>query len=337
MTNQTPQVNNLFLIGAGFTRAIFPKEPLKAPLNKDLLPIICKNAPSITTTLKKYYKELNKIKDIEILLTRLDLELQIPKATRQTALQTARKVIEQQLAEYFQQFRFNGQVPQKNGWLEDFALKLFSDNDAIISLNYDCFLEGLLDYYGLWSPKGGYVNVSNILDEDVPENTKNILIYKIHGSENFWIAPGLPNRNKEFIGLIINGNIFPRSGKNLSIEYGGGQPEVRSYIIAPSFVKIPHIQIVDMVNKAIEVSKTAQNLIICGSSLRNEDGFLRLILTSFMNKELQNKKKLIIIDPNADAILEKIKIFWVGSTEHMHFIPIPKRIDEGLEDLIELL
>jgi len=73
METHTAQINNMFLIGAGFTRAVFPN----APLNKDLLAVLCKG--SACTTLSKYSRKY-KSKDIEILLTHLDLEILRPKA-----------------------------------------------------------------------------------------------------------------------------------------------------------------------------------------------------------------------------------------------------------------
>ncbi|GAG31091.1 unnamed protein product, partial [marine sediment metagenome] len=146
MKSPKSPINNLFLIGAGFTKSVFPD----APLNKDLLMELC-NDTAICTALKKYRREF-KTDDIEILLTRLDLEITIPKAKRQTALQTVRKAIEQRLSEYFGRFRFKEEVVANSIWLKDFV-NLFQPNDAIISLNYDCLLEGVLDYYEAWSPK----------------------------------------------------------------------------------------------------------------------------------------------------------------------------------------
>lgn len=326
MKNSESTSNNLFLLGAGFTKAVFPN----APLNKDLLPVLCKGTPR--TTLKKYYREY-KTDDIEILLTRLDLDILHPKAKQQTALQTVRKNIERKLAEYFQQFRFKEQLLELKPWLDSFV-KLFKENDAIISLNYDCLLEGLLDFYKIWNPNG-YVNVKNDLF-DVP-NPQNIHIYKIHGSENFWISPTLPAKNQEAIGLIIDATIFPFSGKNSHLRYGGGQEETRSYIIAPSFLKLPHVQIADMINKATKVAPYSKNMIIGGCSLRPEDPFIWLLITSFINKQLQIPKNLIIISPSATEIKNRIKNYWIGSNKHFNICSIPEKFQDGIDKLLEAL
>lgn len=305
-----------------------------APLNRDLLHSIIETNPG--TLLKKYQIRYHT-DDIEILLTRLDLEID-QNSYEKEQLQKDRKTIEEDISKYFEQFRFEEEYLQKNIWLETLAKKLFKDSDAIITTNYDCFLEGLLDYYKLWHPGDGYVNV---YDPRIPTNRKNpkgIKFYKIHGSENFRECKEFDGKGptgKTIIGFIVRKGVYPLSGKNTNV--GWAEEHCGKYIIAPSFVKIPHFQIADIVNKAVEVAKTTQNMVIIGSSLRDEDIFLRLILTGFVNYRAQNKKKLIIVDPKACAILEKIKIFCVGSTEQINLVSISKKIEEGLGDLINLL
>lgn len=336
MNNNNLQINNLFLLGAGFTRAIFPN----APLNKDLLPVLCTGTPRITLT--KYHR-IYKTDDIEILLTQLDMRIPLSPHGEQTALKTVRRDIEQQLAEYFRQFRFTEGRLKANNWLETLAKKLFKDNYAIITTNYDCFLEGLLDFYNVWYPREGYVNVYDPsiptrFPERVLRNPKGIKFYKIHGSENFRECKQFDDKGeteKTIIGFIIDENIYPVSGKNRNL--GWVKKYSKEYIIAPSFVKVPHFQIADMLNKAIDAAKTAKNMVIIGSGLRDEDIFLRSILTSFITHGLQNKKKLITVDPNADLILEKIEKFWIGGTQNITFHKISKNIEDGLFDLIKQL
>lgn len=323
MKNPELSINNLFLFGAGFTKAVFPN----APLNQDLLPVICKGTTH--TVLRKYHKEY-ETNDIEILLTRLDLQITVPKRKKQTALQTDRNGIERQLAEYFSQFRFKKEVLEGNNWLESFV-KLFNENDAIITLNYDCLLEGLLDYHEVWSPNKGYIEVHNFFEGDLPDNPKNILIAKIHGSEHFVISSGVPNQNKRDIAFLINETIYPRSGKN--IHFGGGAIRPRTYIIAPSFVKIPHERIERMMIRVLGSAAKAKNLVIIGCSLRKEDSFLWLLLTNFLNQPISGRK-LIIVDHKAENIKNKI-------IDH-YFVDINKLVNiqlfaNGLECVMEPL
>jgi hypothetical protein len=325
LKNKETQVNNLFLIGAGFTKAVFPD----APLNEDLLSVLCKGTQC--TTLKRYYRE-RKTNDIEILLTYLDLEILRP-THKQQALQQVRKDIEQQLAKYFEQFRFKEEVLKENNWLEFFT-KSFNRNDAIITLNYDCLLEGVLDYYGVWSPKGGYAVLDNnpLLGSEFPQNERNIRIFKIHGSEHFIEASGIPNREKTAIDFPVYESIYPRSGKNRHFNYGMGQ-EIRPYIIAPSFVKIPHEDIELMMIKALKAAASANNFIVIGCSLRPEDSFLWLLMTSFLNQPPANRK-VVIVDPCAEMIAKKV----VGHyfVDINRFVRI-KKLANILQDIVKEL
>jgi len=327
LENPESSSNNLFLLGAGFTRAIFPN----APLNKDLLPVLCKD--TLLKVLKKYRNEY-KTDDIEILLTRLDLDTLHPKTTQQAALQKVRKAIERQLSEYFERFRFKEEIITNSVWLKDFV-NLFLSNDTIISLNYDCLLEGILDYYEVWSPKGGYAVLDSnpLLGPEFPQNQKNIRIFKLHGSEHFIEAPDPMNKTKTTIGFPVNESIYPRSGKNIHFGYGMGIPEERNYIIAPSFVKTPHEDIELMMLKAMKTAGLVKNFVIIGCGLRKEDSFLWLILTNFLNQPISNRK-LIIVDPYAGNIKAKIcDHYFVDISD---FINI-KLFSNGLESVIKQL
>lgn len=281
---------NLFLLGSGFTRAVFPD----APLNKDLLQTVIKSSPK--SHLMKYQKQYNT-NDVEVLLTRLDLE-----AHNNQEIEVDRKAIERDLVEYFQQFRFKKEILQNNSWLESIAKELFKKNDAIITLNYDCFLEGLLDYYEVWSPNG-YAAIDTFFSKQLPQNPKNILIYKIHGSEHFIISSAYPDPSKRAISFDVNSSIYPQSGNRRC--YDGGIINPESYIIAPSFVKIPNECIEWMMIEALNKAATAKNLIIIGCGLRPEDSFLWLLVTNFLYQRKMGRR-LIIVDLQAKEIKAKI-------------------------------
>ena len=142
------------------------------------------------------------------------------------------------------------------------------------------------------------------------------------------------------IGLIINESLFPRSGKDKHFGCGGGQKGTGSYIIAPSFVKVPHVRIADIINKAIKNSPFAKNLVIGGCGLRPEDGFLWQILASFLNNnKLPEKKKLIIVDPAVKnkKLESKIIDYWVGSSGHFEICSIAETFQNGTGKLLETL
>ena len=161
------QARNLYLIGSGFTKAVFPS----APLNADLLSSIIGHY--LGASRLSYYYHKYKTSDIEKLLTRLDLDI-----LESNINKSERIKIEKELASYFQTYRFSEEIVLNNKWARKYSLEILQPNDVIISLNYDCLLEGILDYYEVWSPNNGYAGISHALTDSLPINHNNILIYK---------------------------------------------------------------------------------------------------------------------------------------------------------------
>jgi hypothetical protein len=185
-------------------KAVFPT----APLNSEFLSQIVGTKPNDSPLGQVWSKYGSS--DIEVLLTRFDLDLLTGKS------------------EFVRQFRFKQDVE----WLRPLT-RLIADNDVIISLNYDCFLEGFLDFHAAWSPKGGYNTIDSApWDDSLPDNPHDIRILKIHGSESFRRSSFYNKPKTLTVGLKINEALFPRSGKKLHF---GCRPDDGAYVIAPSF------------------------------------------------------------------------------------------------------
>jgi len=329
---KTKEVNDIFLIGAGFTRAVFQD----APLNADLVPFVVRDNPK---TLLTKYRIRYHTEDIEILLTRMDLEME---ELQSEQLRRDRETIKQDLAKYFERFRFRAQILENNRWLEDFAKNVFQPNDAIITTNYDCFLEGLLDLYKIWHPHEGYVNVYDPRiptnsPETILKNPKGIKFYKIHGSENFSEFKVFDNgeTGQTALGFNINKSVFPESGKNSHIRW----LEINKYIISPSFVKKHHHNIERIMVESVHIAPKAKKMIIIGSGLRPEDSFLWLLLSSFIEPCVPNrpKKKLIIVDPKAEEIKSKTVKHYIWDLDSLLDIkPLSECLECVVEDLIKL-
>jgi hypothetical protein len=312
--------NTVFLFGAGFTKAVFPS----APLNKELLNTVISNGGK---TLAKY-KEKYRTDDIEKLLTHFDLEV-----IERKELQKERSLIHAEISSYFSTYRISAFKEDLPVFLETFAKSILRINDTIISLNYDCFLEGVLDHYDVWSPNGGYARVVNPLADSIPQNPKNIKLYKIHGSENFVESSVIgKNRNQTDINYNIDGSIYPKSGAHSHL--GGGIIKPGPYIIAPSFIKTPHSQITAMMLELLDIVKVARCLVIIGCGMRLEDSFLWLMLTRFLNIFTDYRKKLIIVDPSAERIWTRVSNYWVGDIcGFADVLIIPCGIESGIEPL----
>ena len=110
------------------------------------------------------------------------------------------------------------------------------------------------------------------------------------------------------ISFPFNKGFFPATAKN---DIGSGLPNLGPYIIAPSYVKIPHVQIDYLIIDTFQRAALAKNLIIIGCGLRTEDRVLWTMITHFLNilylldKDNKNKK-IIIIDPHAKYIAQRI-------------------------------
>jgi hypothetical protein len=88
---------------------------------------------------------------------------------------------------------------------------------------------------------------------------------------------------------------FPRSAKNTHIGYGAGTG--RSYLIAPSYVKIPGVEITYLMLDALAASAQAEKLVVIGSALRPEDSFLTVVVTNFLHQPSWRNRKIIVVDP----------------------------------------
>ncbi len=315
---------NIYLLGAGFTKVACPK----APLNNDLLGAIITNGGEKLLEYQGKYES----DDIERLLTQIDLD-----SLADEQIKKDRTSINDEISAFFSGLRFpvlDGNIPS---WLKRFSKEVLNQNDSIISLNYDCILEGVLDKLEVWTPNDGYTSwIRGFPTDSIPSNPNNIIIYKIHGSENFVESEIVENPDQTGIGFKIDKSIYPRSGANSSL--GGGIIEPRPYIIAPSFVKIPHVHIAAMMLDLLDVVRKAKRLAIIGCGMRAEDSFLWLLLTRFLEMCQENRKKLIILGPSSKEIWKRISNYWVGDIRSFADVSvIPCGLESGIKSLVSAI
>lgn len=305
---------NVFIIGAGFTKAIFPH----APLNRDLLQVLAaKSSESASALLRDRYKT----EDIEIALTKLDVDIA---SSQEAELRSLRRRSESELADYFSSFLASEDLFAQSQWLAYLVDDVFASGDVAISLNYDCVLEGALDCRGKWSPNGGY---GSSLDNPLANNDRTskspVTVLKIHGSANFIIAPYLDKPTASAVNFDFDERFFPRSAKNTHFGFGAGTGS--SYVIAPSYVKIPTVEISYLMLDALTASSHAKNLVIIGSALRPEDSFLTVLVTNFLRQESWRSRKIMVVDPEAESISNRLKNYW-GVNVSKQILPIPDQL-----------
>jgi len=321
---------NLFIIGSGFTKSIFPK----APLNNELLAVLAAGKSDCASqALTKRYQT----NDIEIALTKLDADISTSYYDNRqlyNKLKEIRSKIEIDLGNYFTSYRATHELMEQSPWLKNFMQSAIADGDVAISLNYDCVFEGALDCIGRWSPKGGYGFLLNHLIDESAFDKSPITVLKIHGSTTFKIAPYADKTHCRAVNFVFNEWFFPVSAKNTHFDYGLGQGE--KYLIAPSYVKVPTVEITYFMIDALKAASESQNLIVVGCGQRPEDAFLTLILTHFLRQPQWQDRRIIIIDINANDIASKVKNYWGVDIEKC-VVPIEGRIENSLEELIKAI
>ncbi|MDX9858463.1 MAG: hypothetical protein RBT76_11780 [candidate division Zixibacteria bacterium] len=318
-----------FIIGAGFTRSVFPD----APLNDGFVEALAScNANSVIAQLSEHYQE----KNIEILMTKHFLDIITGKAN----LENNRRA-EYEIANFCQRFRFTSDLSENTAWLTTFAKSAFSPEDAIVTLNYDCFLEGLLDHLGVWDPKSGYGGIVNPIVEKDAEGSSDIQILKVHGSENFTYKQMMDKPEFGAVTLEFDGRVLPRSASNQhfgsrSLLPGlGSHPDgARPYIILPGFVKISGPEINNTMLLALERAMGSRYLIVLGCGLRQEDTFLWLLLTAFLYRNRIVDRRIVILSPDAKEIAERVRRYF-GSSLDDYLVPIPSTLEEGWSRLVE--
>ena len=140
------------------------------------------------------------------------------------------------------------------------------------------------------------------------------------------------------MGVVINEELFPRSGKNKDFGYSS-RLDTRPYVIAPSFMKQFMVELQFLLVDAIRFAETARNLIIIGCRLRPEDSYLWLVLSSFMNTKSWKKKRILIVSPHASELKQKIEKFWADRKifTQRSLVAIDSDFESGLSRLNEAL
>jgi hypothetical protein len=316
----------VFIIGAGFTKALFPQ----APLNRDLLTSLSKGATDSASykLIQQYHTD-----DIEIALTKLDASsdsLEQP----DSELHELRRQVEADLTKYFESYQISNDLVSNLTWLSRFVDHAVSAEDVAVSLNYDCVFEGALDCRDKWSPNGGYGILRHGLISDKDSIRSPVAVLKIHGSTSFRIAPYFNKPSSSAVNFAVNEGFFPKSGKNMHLEYGLGKGE--SYLIAPSYVKVPTVEIAYLMLDALKAVAKAETLIIIGCGLRRADMFLTLLVTDFLRQPRWQERRIIVLDPQAKVITSRIKEY-LGVDVSSCMVPIQGCLQDSVEALIETI
>lgn len=284
-------MNQVYLIGAGFTRAVVGE---KAPLTHEIMPKLnISNFPEIRDDFEKAFP------DIEQFLSILDLKyLHFQQINKSFAdhINVIRQSIIQQVVELVDINNLNIEKLEKYSLLKRIVTSI-PNKSYLLTLNYDCVLDQGLYLSNRWSPIGGYNYTNFPITRNENISKDQIIVLKLHGSCNFRDTED----DQPYPTIEINNRIFP--GINSDVNAGGNP-----HVLVMSYIKQFHNGIMSLWREAISVLKEADKLIVIGCSLREEDTFLRFALYHFGMKEKNGKFFIEIIDNGNSSIIEdKIK------------------------------
>lgn len=323
---------NTFIIGAGFTHAI-DKE---CPLNSGLLKELIEKAPepeskSPSSCLTAQYGAF----DIEVALTRLDIDIAVAQSHAAPTLEGLKKLradVEKEVADYFWQFAGSPSLRAKNVWLNGFLDGCIKKKDVVVSLNYDCVLEGLLCGCGKWRPSDGYgPNIRNPLARHEFPGKSPVRVLKIHGSANFVYDAG---QGDPEIYFNMTGHHFPEPSGigDLRAVLAKSGPA----IIAPSYVKSPAVELTCLMRDALKAVGKSDRLVIIGCGMRPEDHFLTLLIMNFLMPEDGRDRRIIIVDLQADQITRRLQTFLKGNFAQ-RIVSINDKVQNSIDRLKKAL
>lgn len=260
-----PDNKTVYVLGAGFTRAIIDK----APLNDDIM-------NHLDAGLFPYFIDEFEVAkpNIEHFLTLVDLKclrLQEKSKIKSDEFEAARQQIIESILGMFDIDKLSVSSLEDKPDLKKFVASV-PDDSYLISLNYDCVLDQGLWLDGRWHPGDGYY----LEVEEMPSGGETkLFLLKLHGSCNF--SSGFPDNDHFVIG--IHEELFPGVGNNINT------PLHNPRIIAMSFIKNYKKDLMKLWRKAISEIANADHLVIIGCSIREEDAFLKFALSHFGMKE----------------------------------------------------
>ena len=286
-------MKTVYLLGAGFTKALNGK----APLNNEVMGKIDLSD----------FDEINHLieeagNDIEHLLTLLDLKIAKSRSDLKR-LESIKSNITKQIHDIFDIDKYSA-INSNNQLLQSFIQSIPNDSH-IISLNYDCVLDQGLWLSGTWKPCCGYGVKELPANCDCETNSilKNIILLKPHGSINFYTSSlvSIPDVGGYPI-IDLSDNIFPERYSTFNSRDDNDEP----YIATMSYDKQYRNGMFMFWGKAIKAFKEADRLVVIGCSLRHEDAFLRYALFNFGIRKDANKLPVEIVS-HSDLSCETVK------------------------------
>lgn len=210
------------------------------------------------------------------------------------------------------------------------------DKLSIISLNWDCFFERIIDYYSSNYKKTEIDYCTYDYSFNNKETTpsilkkakgyKNLKILKLHGSTNWGYCP---NCHRLYIssGKKMNSKTGETGQRFQCIKYCNKKfsksINLIPVLITPTFLKdLNNYHLKNIWNNAGIELEEADKIIIIGYSLRPEDFYFRFLLSKNINF---NNKNIFVIDSyDNNSNMSESDFCEEVKTKYYNFLQMPK-------------
>lgn len=205
---------------------------------------------------------------------------------------------------------------KKNRILKTFCKEIVKDTDTIITFNWDTLIDRVLKNTGKWHPAWGYGktvrSIFNSSDRNMSAKLpkKHPILFKLHGSIN-WQAEG---DRYSIITSTIKESYYDKvvmmPPKMLKREIWGDEPtEEKTDPLRGNWAVSAKALYKKMWNEAEEHLSRSKKIVFIGYSFPAADTSVwGLLRRAFAEAKIKKKQpEIIIVDPNAKEIAEKLK------------------------------
>lgn len=274
---------NVFVFGAGVSAGA------GFPLGRQLQVEMERRLPKPHDETWRALKDAGLVRDdadLELNLTRLDLEIRERASTGNEVIETPggpvvlwplRFAVFRAIQELF--LEIHARVGNRADYLRDFLARHVQRGDVIVTFNYDCLAENLLRNPGLWSLRDGYgLDLAGTYQDLEKEGGSPCVVLKLHGSIG-WLST-VPIEGNQ---LVIEPEILPILGypPTLKRRSWSSPKGVETPAVLPSYVKQLATFPLPMIWRlAASLIRLARRVVIIGYSFPAPDSQSRLLLAA---------------------------------------------------------
>ena len=324
----TPSRKPVFLLGAGFSKAVDPKMPLLDELGHLAREILDQQALLVAlppprgnfeTWLSRLAEDQPDLDEADNLFNR---GLFI-RASEALAVALGRRQRE---------------VPVAPDWLFRFVGLIHCLGASVITFNYDTLLERTIDRHQLWD----WTTLGRVLSEhaieDLPpappggmfgvEQRRTFRLLKLHGSLNWWWSPG------DTVGATINRwavGAFGDPDDKYEEERRRRLPGRSRFIVPPTATKSSYYTnpfTKELWRRAAEGIAGSSHVYLVGYSLPATD----IVASGMLSNSLPEDVPVTVVNPEGDAVIEQLVHLGI-SRDRLNCVPGHMAVESMVESL----